>query len=142
STGTIRISTGQVAELSLVHENVTAIDKVAGEIYPDLPEAKTLTGAYEGSCGEEKAILEIEATKVRGHSPDDAGELKGYLISGRFGQSDKETCKSESTCFREFYPEGTFNMLNGNLVLKDGRHKLHCQLVSDALNCDNCRLTQ
>ena len=141
STGMIRISTGQQAELTLVHENLQTGEEVLASIYPSIPESKTITGDYRGQCGPDKAILEIEANKVRGHSPDDAGELKGYEISARLGQSDVDTCK-DRVCFKQYYSEGTFNMFNGHLSLKDGKKVTDCQVAGSKLTCGNCVFEQ
>jgi len=139
SVGSIRISTGQQAELTLVHEN--SGEKAMARIYPQLSESLNITGDYRGQCGIDKAILEIEATKVRGHSPDDAGELKGYHISARFGQSDADTCK-DRICFNRFYSEGSLNMFSGNLSLVDGNTILDCQVFGSKLTCGNCTFQQ
>lgn len=142
SSGRIRISTGQEAELVLIHESDSTSGDVAAEVYPELPIAKTITGEYKGSCGNESAVMEIEAVKTRGHSPDDAGELTGYLISGRFGQSDKDSCKGSGPCFRRFFPQGTFNMLSGKLTLKEEKSELQCTLLGDTLDCGACKYQQ
>jgi hypothetical protein len=142
--GSIRISTGQEAELQLVHESEVESGNIAGAIWPELAEMTTLTGIYKGECREqgsrqvEDALMEIESVKTRGHSPDDAGELKGYRISARFGQTDRETCKSSTPCFRNFYPEGSFNILSGDLTLKDGRSSLQCTKSGASLACGTC----
>jgi hypothetical protein len=141
SVGSIRISTGQQAELTLVHESAQSNAEVLTNIYPNLTEAKTVTGDYRGQCGPEKAILEIEANKVRGHSPDDAGELKGYQISARLGQSDVDTCK-DRICFKKFFPEGTFNMFSGQLSLKEGKTALDCRMTGSNITCGNCTFEQ
>jgi hypothetical protein len=141
SVGSIRISTGQQAELTLVHESAQSNAEVLASIYPTLSEAKTVTGDYRGQCGNDKAILEIETNKVRGHSPDDAGELKGYQISARLGQSDVDTCK-DRICFKKFFPEGTFNMFSGQLGLKDGKTALDCRMTGSTITCGNCTFEQ
>jgi hypothetical protein len=141
SVGSIRVSTGQQAELILIHESAQTGEEVLASIYPDIPESMTVTGDYRGQCGPDKAILEVETNKVRGHSPDDAGELKGYQISARLGQSDVDTCK-DRICFKKFYPEGTFNMLNGQLSLKDGQTTMDCQMIGSKITCSDCAFEQ
>lgn len=148
ATGAIRISTGQEAELLLVHESDADHDQIAGMIWPELPQMTSLTGVYKGQCRDENtrqsedAWLEIEAVKTRGHSPDDAGELKGYQIAARFGQTDRDTCKASVPCFRKFYPEGTFNILNGALALSDGRSSIQCTKSAGSLQCGTCSFKQ
>jgi hypothetical protein len=137
TTGTILISTGQKAELTLVHESSS--EDVIASIYPTVQESKTITGDYRGQCGSENAVLEIEANKVRGHSPDDAGQLKGYQISARFGQSDVDTCK-DRLCFKKFFSEGSFNMFTGQLSLKDGKEEMSCLASGDRITCGSCNL--
>lgn len=140
--GRIRVSTGQEAELTMLHESDADGDNIAGVIYPELPVMTTITGEYKGSCGNDSAVLEVEAVKTRGHSPDDAGELSGYLISGRFGQTDNDSCKGSEPCFRKFYPQGTFNMLSGKLTLKEEKSELQCTLTGATLDCGACKYRQ
>lgn len=145
--GTIRTSTGQLAELIVIHEDNTNRTTIASQIWPELTSMSYLTGVYKGQCQvredkKEDAILEVESVKTRGHSPDDAGELKGYRISARYGQTDSETCRGSAPCFQKFYSEGAFNIISGELTLKDGRQSIKCSKSSDQLTCGACNFQQ
>ncbi len=94
----------------------------------------SLSGQYEGKCGQENAVLQLETAKgLTPETPLPTAGLHHYRITGGLGLSDK-LC-TERWCLNSAYSEGTYDFFQGKLYLTGKRRSEECSREGDELSC-------
>ena len=115
------------------------------------PFASPLTGQYEGKCGNDDAVFQIETARGLGDELPDARfpGLKGYKFNARLGFDDAALCSTDGIarpgvrnwCTVRSYSSGEFNIANGSLLLGGSGGTPECVLRDGLLQC-NVRVTE
>ena len=108
------------------------------------PFAGTLDGQYEGLCGTEPAIIQIQTARGLGEVPDSLFPgLGGYTVSGRLGLDLPSECaltgihipSERDWCTYRSYSAGKYNIANGLLTLQGETSAQSCTLIDGQLRC-------
>jgi hypothetical protein len=125
--------------------NLAAVDAASDDPDNDpAPFAQTLSGQYEGLCGIERAIIQLETARGLGETPDSLFPgLAGYTVSGRLGFDLPRECalpgihipSGRDWCTFESYASAQYNIANGFLTLNGGQHSQSCRLLDGQILC-------
>ncbi len=105
---------------------------------PALPLLPAATASYSGICPGHISGLQVESSRWR----NETGALfGGVVLTGRLLQAGAEVCSNDQPCLKKAYTSGTYDPLNGNIVLGLGADKLVCSVLKDQLRCGECLLS-
>ncbi len=94
----------------------------------------SLSGQYEGQCGRENAVLQIESAKgLTPETPLPTTGLHHYRITAGIGLSGK-LC-TQRWCLIRAYSEGSYDFFQGKLYLKGKRRNDECSREGEDLIC-------
>ncbi|MBI1861159.1 MAG: hypothetical protein HYR96_09610 [Deltaproteobacteria bacterium] len=105
------------------------------------PFMPALSGQYEGVCGEEKAVLQIETAKgLTSELPIPSTGLHHYLITGAVGV-ENGLCPSVNPvdrpqwCVDHAYSSASYDFIQGKLYLAGTLETDECTRVKDSFEC-------
>lgn len=103
--------------------------------FDGMPIASHLTGHYVAECGEQREVLQLEASRWRGRRATDGSLFGGYRIYGRRGHFDEVICGDrDKACVSDTYPSVSVDFLARTLELKnDGAE---CRVQGSKITCD------
>lgn len=97
-----------------------------------------LKGEYEGSCGADKALLQIETGRSMG-TPAPGNALKDYSITGRIGYTNGPLCEGNGQskyCGQYPYSTGTYSPFANRITMQGPLGTLDCSKSKDELRCN------
>ena len=100
------------------------------------PLVTILNGEYSGTCGKDKALLQIETARGLGaNAPGNA--MKGYSLTGRLGFTNGPLCEGGTKNFCGLYPysTGTYSPFANRLTMQGPLGTLDCKKRGDRLEC-------
>jgi hypothetical protein len=121
---------------------------------PEAPFVPLLEGQYEGLCGKERSVMQIQTVRGLKTLPQTEHESTGltryYGVVGRLGSRDSLYCKGAPknvSCMVRNYEGGSYNLFQGKLLLtgatqtdectlKQGRLQCQVRLSSETVSCD------
>jgi hypothetical protein len=105
---------------------------------PTLPLLPAATASYSGICPDHVSGLQVESSRWR----NETGALfGGVVLTGRLLQAGAGVCSNDQPCLKKAYNTGTYDPLNGSIVLGLGPDKLVCSVLKDQLRCGECLLS-
>ena len=131
--GTLTSATDKASVDFAVHlDRASGADESSDPALPLLPAA---TASYAGICPDHVSGLQVESSRWR----NETGALfGGVVLTGRLLQTGAEVCSNDQPCLKKAYTTGTYDPLNGNMVLGLGADKLVCAVLKDQLRCGDC----
>jgi hypothetical protein len=109
---------------------------------PDAPPLPLLSGFYVGTCGTDRAAIQLLASK--GLVADDraTGGLHGYAVTAKLAFDDPRMCSrpadsptAPAWCVQKTYGSGTYNLVSGRLILEDDHSADACDVRGGTLSC-------
>ncbi len=76
--------TGKI-QLTYMTPDLVSNDVALAKIFSDVPVMHALTGEYEGECGFDRNILQLDSVKFSAGENDTGSPFEGYTIYGRYG---------------------------------------------------------
>ena len=116
-------------------DDAAANDDAVAKIFSDIPVMLALTGEYEGDCGFDKSILQLDSVKTNAGEFDSGSPFEGYTIYGRYGTSNRSHFLSPYVKYmlNNSFDDLQFNFYEPSIFLPT--LGMTCKIIPNGIEC-------